>query len=466
MKADRRPNILLIHVDQMRQDIAYHCTDGSYAGTLPEVALPNLDRLRREGVTMRNGFCNFPICVPSRASFITGKYPRQLRVYNNSGNLPADEPTLAHRMAKHGYEPIAIGRTHRQHRGFPRVPECIDESAYGFASGSSRQPSDVVTGIFDGEIEQQHDLRTARQFRDFVNHRDHDRPFVTMLGLMAPHPPFYPPREFAGRYSPNDIELPEPSEDAWRSKPQMQRIPAEKGWLCHTPEIRRKIASTYLDLCEYMDFCLGDILTTLEESGQLEKTIIAFIADHGEQLGEHDMLGKFHNVYEGSLRTPMVLRLPKAAHAGLELEHLVELIDLVPTLIDLASGEVPEDLPGRSLKPLFAEPDAEHRDAVHAMIENGEMIRTDRWKLAVYHDDPVTGELYDLQNDPHEYQNLFNDPAHADLRHTLMQRIIQHTLLFRPSASRAAQNSHIGSPDPVEPTSYPTEPKPETQPTP
>lgn len=459
----KAPNILLVHVDELRHDIAFHTSDEHYHGKLPDVRLPNLDRLRAEGVTVRNGFVQFPICVPSRASFITGKYPRQLRVYNNHGNIPSDEPTLAHRLVPHGYEPIAIGRTHRQHRGFPKLDECVDESAYAIASMSSQLPSATVTGVFEGDIEQQHDLRTARQFRAFVNGRASDRPFVAMVGLMAPHPPFYPPRAFAGRYQPDEIELPTQPSEVWHEKPRMQRIPAEKGWLCHTLDVRRRIAASYLDLCEYMDFCLGEILATLEDAGALEKTIVAFMADHGEQLGEHDMLGKFHNVYEGSLRTPMVLRLPHAAHAGLDLEQLVELIDLVPTLIDIAVGEVPADLPGRSLKPLFTQPEAEHRDAVHAMIENGEMVRTDRWKLAVYHSDPVAGELYDLQNDPQEHRNLFNDPAHAERRDTLMQRIIQHTLMFRPSGSQAAQNSHVGSPDPVEPDPCPSVAKPETQ---
>jgi arylsulfatase A-like enzyme len=449
------PNVLLIHVDELRADIAFHTAGESYAGSLPNVAWPNLDRLRREGVTIRNAFCNFPICVPSRASFITGKYPRQLRVYNNHGNLPADEPTLGHRLSEVGYETVALGRTHRQHRGFHKWPEVDGASAFGYGSHSSRCPSHEVVGVYDGDPEEQHDLRTARQFAEFLGGRDASRPCAAMVGFMAPHPPWYPPRAFAGRYRPDDIVLPTQPEGVWRQKPRMQRIPAEKGWLCHEPEVRRRMAAAYLDLCTYADSCLGEVLTALDRVDALDRTVIAFFADHGEQLGEHDMLGKFHNFYEGSLRTPLVWRLPGGAHAGLELASMVELVDLVPTLLDFAGVGEGEDLPGRSLRPLFAHPEATHREAVHAMIESGEMVRTERWKLAIYSGDEVGGELYDLRADPREHRNLFFDPAHTAVRERLLGRIARHMLSFRPAPSRAERNASNGSPDPVLPRHYP-----------
>ena len=452
----RPTNILLFHVDQMRQDIAYHTARETYAGVLPEVSLPNLDRLRAEGVPARHACCQFPICGPSRASFITGKYPRQLGAYNNACNIPVHEPTLAHRVAPHGYQCVALGRTHRQHRGFHKWPEDHSEASYGHRSVGSRLPSDEVVGVYEHPIGQQHDRQTVDQFERFLNGRDASQPFCVMLGLMTPHPPFYPPRAFAGRYSPDDITLPELPENHWRAKPRMQRIPAEKGWLCHDVDVRKRIAAAYLDLCTYMDDCVGRAIASLEAAGELDNTVVAFFADHGEQLGEHEMLGKFHNVYEGSLRTPLVLRLPDTAHAGQEIDALVELVDVVPTVMDYAGLDVPDGLPGRSLRGVIEQPDAGHRDAVHAMIENGEMIRTDRWKLAIYHDDAIDGELYDLHADPGERHNLFTEPDHATVRDDLAARIVRHMMRYHPAPSRAAHKSHTGSPDPVPPPVYPT----------
>ena len=312
------PNLVLIMSDEARKDVLYH---DKYAF----VRTPNIDALRAEAVTFRNCFANYPVCVPSRASVITGRYPHQLGVLHNTHRLPAGERDLGHHLTAHGYDCVAFGKTHGTNRGFRSVT--YDKvAAMGFDNHGYLEDPELITGVFEG--------------------------------------------------------------------------PAE----------------------EYCDL----------------------VSDHGDQLGEHGMAGKMGNLYEASIRVPLVIRLPGAAHAGAERGQLAEMVDLFPTICDLLGVPHPggpQALAGRSLAPLVADPAAEHRRIVHAMLLEGRMARTESLKLNFYADE--RGELYDLATDPDETVNRYDEPAYRDRRHELVAEITRFLIRY-PRVAEHGKNEYFG----------------------
>ena len=192
--------------------------------------------------------------------------------------------------------------------------------------------------------------------------------------------------------------------------------------------------ATYLALITLLDDCVGRILATLRATETLDDTLVVLVSDHGDQLGEHGMAGKMGNLYEASIRVPLVIRLPGAAHAGADRGQLAEMVDLFPTICDLPHPGGPQALAGHSLAPVVADVAAEHRRIVHAMLLEGQMARTESLKLNFHADE--RGELYDLAADPDEMVNRYDEPAYRDRRHELLAEITR--FLIR-SAGRARQ---------------------------
>lgn len=440
-------NIVMIVVDQLRADIAYH-------EHFPEVRTPHIDQLRAEGVTFHRAFCQYPVCGPSRASITTGRYPQQHGVLNNRCLLPPDERTLGQHFADLGYEVVAFGKTHGQNPGFRRVPEptpfekTLGSELWGFyhgqsmlsASGGTVDAPDPDMGVYPGELREHYDHVLNQQVDRYLRGRASQRPFLLWVGYHTPHPPFYPPAHLADLYPPEQIALPAvpPSE---QDKPAIQRAPG-KEWSKTPDDIRRQMISAYLALVTHVDECIGELLALLREQNVLDDTVVVLLSDHGEQLGEHDIIGKFNSFYEGCLRVPLIFRLPGRRCAGQERAHLAELTDVYPTLCALAGVPPPSTVSGQSLAPVLDDPAQPHRAHVNCMLVEkaahsvaavgeagfvrGQMVRTERWKLAVYSDQ--SGELYDLQEDPGELNNLFAAPEYAELRSQLFALLAGHLL--------------------------------------
>ena len=199
-------------------------------------------------------------------------------------------------------------------------------------------------------------------------------------------------------------------------------------------------------MCTLVDNCVGRIVSTLEDSGILEESIIVFTSDHGDQLGEHSMLGKFYNTYEGSLRISLIMRIPETEITTPHIaDELVELVDLYPTLCDLTSvpqPEAPWTLAERNLSPLFSEEDCTHRRYVRSMIEHAYMVRSERWKLVEFDND--RSELYDLHRDPAERYNLYDTPECRDIQLELATQIVRHLTICRPSNHYPGKNTFFG----------------------
>ena len=430
------PNLVLIMSDEARKDVLFH-------EKYPFVRTPNIDVLRAAAVTFRNCFANYPVCVPSRASVITGRYPHQLGVLRNTHRLPAGERDLGHHLAGHGYDCVAFGKTHGVNRGFRSVT--YDKvAAMGFENHGYLEDPGRITGVFEGPAEKYCDFVTCRQFDDYLRGRAVGAPFAAFVGIYAPHPPLYPPREYAGLYAPDQIALPpRPSAQDNAARPSIQSVPRRR-WNAYPDATRRQAIATYLALITLLDDCVGRILATLRATETLDDTLVVLVSDHGDQLGEHGMAGKMGNLYEASIRVPLVIRLPGAAHAGADRGQLAEMVDLFPTICDLlgvAHPGGPQALAGHSLAPVVADVAAEHRRIVHAMLLEGQMARTESLKLNFHADE--RGELYDLAADPDEMVNRYDEPAYRDRRHELLAEITRFLIRY-PRMAEHGKNEYFG----------------------
>lgn len=431
-----KPNLVIIMADEIRQDVVMH----NYARNVP---LPHVDELRRDGVTFADCFCQTPTCCPSRGSLATGKYPHQLQLWNHGCRLPPEERTLGHHFSGLGYESVAFGKTHNMCPGFRSVTYDV-KATMGSTNHGYNITDDNCVGVFAGPEEDFCDFVVCRQFDDFLGGRSAGQPFLAHIGIHAPHPPLYPPRRFAEMFDWRGIDLPPVWEEEARTKPAKQQAPRAR-WHALSDTGRRKVIATALGMSALVDECVGRIVKSLGDRGLLEDTLLVFTSDHGDLLGAHGMLGKFLNHYEESLRVPLILRLPGRAHAGAAPAGLTELVDVYPTLCDLAGvpwPEAPNTLAGRSLAPLIDGTGEHPREYVFSQIEHASMVRTDAWKLVHHTDDRC--ELYHLAADPGERQNLFGSPGTREIERDLLLKMMQTLGTHRREGFNPGSNGFFG----------------------
>ncbi|MEO6810417.1 MAG: sulfatase-like hydrolase/transferase [Isosphaeraceae bacterium] len=424
----------------------------------PHKATPNLDRLVEQGVRFDRAVCNSPVCTPSRQSFITGRLPHAVGVTVLTTKLPDSAVTLGDWVSDHGYATAAVGKMHFN-----------GPSKHGFAYRIDKP--DWRKWLEDHPPEGGDQRRPWRPFRDpaavwlnaealnyglpevsmeahfFADHaaeflrsrQGKNQPFALVVGFNEPHSPFVFPREWQGRFQPDAFSVPPVSDFDRRDQPLIFKD--------LTPAQKQGIQAAYYTSVNYLDHELGRVLDALDASGLAENTIVVYLGDHGYLLGQHGRFEK-HILYEPGLRVPLIFRWPKHLPEGRRVTEQVELVDLLPTLLDLCGLPNPPNIHGQSLTPLLnGEPGAKGRDIVFSeYLENEEaMVRSDRYKLIVgtgrrarqdgYETaNPTPGpykRLYDLQADPDETTNLHDQP---DLASTLAK--LQHALYTRLVTTR------------------------------
>jgi len=461
-----RPNILWICTDQQRWDtISAHGN--------PYIRTPNLDRLASSGVSFRRAYCQNPVCTPSRASFMTGCYPSTLHVHRNgNSHFPSEwQPRLAPRLFRDaGYDCGLAGKLHLS-SPFERVEPRFDDgyrifewshhpkpekgwplSAHAYQNWLRRQGADwnklyrtrKVDGYPDayqaGMPERLHEITWAAGLtREWIR-GGLRKPWFASMHIFAPHPPFDPAPEFLERMKPETMPEPlyRPGEEheraAFNAVDHQTRAPV-------TPREypARHMKAAYYAMIEHIDHEVGRILDTLEATGQRESTIVVFTSDHGEMLGDHCLRLKGCRFFEGAVHVPLILSWPGTFQAGLVSNALVELTDILPTLLEAAGRTVPAHIDGRSLFAIAtgkADP-GRHRDLARSEYHDSvdgpghsraTMIRDDRYKLVIYHGSGL-GELYDLAADPYEFHNLFRDPAGQATRARMTEMMLDHIAL-------------------------------------
>ncbi len=441
-----RPNILWYCTDQQRYD-----TIGALGN--PHVQTPTLDQLVRTGTAFTHAYCQSPICTPSRASFLTGMYPGRIHnCRNGNESWPCHPPLISKLIADAGYDCGMVGKFHVQSSG-RRIEPRLDDG-FRFWKFSHAPRDDWPTGHDYAEWVRARggDLDALRHSKDRVPPELHQTtwanemaceflsqprsgPWFLMINVYDPHPPFIPPRAYAERFDPESIPGPLFRESDLAQQAKLRKVDFQDD--VKRPEERdaRRLIALYYAMIAQIDDRLAELLRFLDESGQRENTLIVFTSDHGEMLGDHGLLYKGCRFYEGLVRVPLIFQWPGHVCADLQSHALVELIDLSATLLEVTGAEMPEAIQGRSLWPILTgkAPAHEHRefvrseyfDALDASFTNGvgsfaTMYRDRRYKLCVYHD-AETGELYDLEADPHEFHDLWDDPASERLRARLVE---------------------------------------------
>lgn len=428
------PNILFITIDDLNTDI------GVMGG--PSIT-PNIDRLAEEGVLFTDAHCNSPVCGPSRASFLTGLLPDTLDYYNHNNKHFRDTPvgaaavTLPQYFAKHGYETASAGKVFHNGRGDRNKPSRYSDPQswqYQYRNGHGvayEVPKDTsklwhkgklgknawparqwVWDSVDVDDEETGDWQNADFGAKFLQEK-HDKPFFLAIGIFRPHVPFIAPQKYFDMYPLDSIERPEVLENDLDDVGPTGRKWAQKAnfhkWITHFDQWEKAIQA-YRASSSFADACVGHLIDALNASPYADDTIIVLLSDHGFHLGEKSHWAKF-TFWDTASRVPLIIRMPNN-QAGIR-EQTVSLVDLYPTLIDLAGLPQKEGLEGTSLRPLLEDPDSEDSRNVHMMFaEHGhEAIITDDWRYIRYKDG--FEELYDRKEDPNDWHNLASNSDYA-----------------------------------------------------
>lgn len=455
LAAGAQPNVLWICTDQQRFD-----TINALGNSLCRT--PNVDALIADGVAFTQAYCQSPVCTPSRASFLTGRYPRTTRCRQNGQTIPDDERLVSRLFADAGYRCGLAGKLHLASCSDGKVEERIDDGYHDFSWSHHPQPDWPENAYSQWLAEQGTSWKElyaqgrntpyvisgvpsplhqttwcANQAVRFIR-ENRDRPWFFSFNCFDPHHPFDPPPDYLARYDVDAMPLPKRRAGELDHKPKFQQLdaqwahnsPGEFHTAAMTDRDRREVCAAYYAMCELIDDCVGTMLAALAETGQRENTIVVFMSDHGEMLGDHGIYFKGPHFYDEAIRVPLVFSYPPAC-APHRVSGMVELIDVAPTLLELAGLPVPDRMQGRSLLPHLRgeQSAASGREQVYCEYYNawthrdayGTMLRTPDAKIVVYHGQE-TGELYDLSADPDEFDNLWRAEHAQSLKAEMMRR--------------------------------------------
>ncbi len=410
-----RPNIVVLLSDEHSP-----LTLGCYGSQV--VQTPNLDALAARGVLFEQAYCQAPVCVPSRLSFLSGLYPWRIGAWSNVSPVPAARTSIAGYLQQHGYFTATVGKMHfvgpEQHWGFAYRP-------YGDFAGCSHQPDPIglaprltILPAGPSEIpeEEQQESIVNRLGIEFLRSDDRKEPFCLWLSYNRPHFPLRVPRRYWERYWPDGVDLPDLGPNfPERLHPWMQfhrRYTGVEGW---TEAQWREARAGYYAAVSFIDDKVGEVLHVLDELGLRENTIVVYFSDHGEMNGEHGMARKM-TFYEPSARVPLIISYPRVLPQGIRVSEVVELVDLYPTLAELAGLPAPEGLDGRSLVPLVTTGSAAGRKgfAISEHYSHGvpgpmRMVRLGDWKYILYLD--AKPSLFNVKEDPREFVDRIDDPG-------------------------------------------------------
>lgn len=430
------PNVLWLMADQLRAD-----TFG-FAGH-PFIKTPNLDRLASRGMTLTRSYCASPVCMPSRATSLTGHYLARHGVIQNGYRMNLSEVVFPTIVRERGYRTANIGKVHSG-RGASETWEFHEhvEDAFG-ATKPSRVPFDpsiypelkfvadevcdysdhVLYGRYPGPVPTTKSCQLATRAMNWLYWNDDERPFFLRVSFDDPHPPVVPPEPFYSMYSPDQVpdELVEGVAESLAGKPQVIR---DYYHYTHHDRVskadHRKHAAVYCGLVSHLDAQMGRVLDYLDELGWADNTIVILNSDHGHMIGEHGLTHKGGHVYEGVSRIPTVIRWPGHVRPGSSSDALMDGTDFMPTVLDMLGIEPPGGLPGRSMRAvLTGAADAVRQHAFVQWDDYGYAVVGVRHKL-VWWDCDKDGELYDLADDPLEKVNLYHSPGCAPVRDELL----------------------------------------------
>jgi arylsulfatase A-like enzyme len=385
--------------------------DGRIMGCMGHPALegltPNMDRLAREGTVFTNTYCNNPMCCPSRSSTWTGLYTHHIKAWNNYVGVPEDHPILQTRLADSGYDVGLFGKQdYRSGAHTIRARVHAWTRAARIMRPAYRMNPPMLEFTQEKRVHTTDWLWVEEGKRYIRERAASDRPFFCYVGTCAPHPTFYTSSYYYDMVDPDKIELPPDDETL---HPVMQYHKLSKNWEHGTdPESVRRIRRIYYAMVVEVDHMLGEMLKTLDESGLAENTIFIFTSDHGEMNMEHVTFYK-SSAYDSSTRVPLIARGP-GVRKDERVNRCASLVDIYPTIADLAGLSKPENLDGWSLVPDLTGKESNHPDLALGEIHDTTcdtgvfMLRAGEWKYVAY--PGYAPQLFHLPSDPYEVKDI------------------------------------------------------------
>jgi len=448
--ANQRPNFLWLMTDEQRTDSL------GYAGA-PWAHTPHLDRVAERGTRFTAAYTASPVCVSARACILTGRYGSSIGVLNNHHRLALDDPQfLTWTFAANGYQVASLGKQHyncdrqafdleggrvlgeRVH--YFRYNVSVDPHEAGVVRYDEGQSPWLFAGRYPGTVDDTPEMYNVQQALSWMERRDPSRPFFLRLSFNAPHTPVVTPAPFDTLIDERAIDLPihAPHVDGFASTTHRDYLCAYAGAHRLTTSQIRRARQCYYGYVACADAVFGALLDALDEMGELEETLIAFVSDHGTHLGDHGFMQK-QSFWDESAQVPFFVAGPGVRAQAVDTP--VNAGSLLPTLLDLAGLDLPPQIEFPSLGATLRQGTPPAPEPILSEIDYGlwgyrcgerrVMVRDGRWKLWLYRDprdpgrcagkeDPV---LYDLQSDPGENHNLAPDPAYAPVIEALIARI-------------------------------------------
>ncbi|MFW9941856.1 MAG: sulfatase [Candidatus Thorarchaeota archaeon] len=466
-----RPNIIYIFSDQHRGD-----TLGSVGH--PSVITPNLDKLASEGINFTRCYTNSPLCMPARASMMTGQYVCEHGVWTNNNEAnPLECPSHVRNIRDEGYHTAAIGKTHLyRHGGRILTWKDTREKAqvlkdWGFdyiheltgPLATARHDSPYTDYLKEKGLLKIHrdyifnyakdwargtakpweeppcplpseahlDSYTGRTAMEWIQNYNYDKPFYLQILFPGPHDPFDSPQEYRDMYKHEEMPI---GIMEWPQKPIARNVRMVLHWSGlkgMTPVQKQILRTYYYAKITLIDEYIGKIIKALEEKGLLENTWIIYNSDHGEMLGDHMMSHKIV-FYDGALRVPLIIR-PPGGVKGWKCQGLTDHLDITATLINIAGAKVLEGSEGISLvsKVLNGPNDPlaqKGKEVIFSEVYGFSMVCNERYKMAIIPDTRRSVELYDLEKDPNELKNLAKDPSFESVRQELLNKHLSKLL--------------------------------------
>ena len=437
-----KTNVIMVVIDDLRTELGCYGVDAMHS--------PSIDRFAQKSMLFNHAYAQYPVCNPSRSSFLSGLRPDEVGIISNTVPLRRVQPnlvTLPQLFRENGYFTAGIGKIfhlsvdHADERALFVDPlswdyffDALDGTTKTGRQGAGRNltngkiPWATWKAAAGDDADQPDGINNLEVLK--VLEDNHERPFFIGYGIHKPHDPFIAPKKYFEFYPEGRTQLAEEPEG--RSKRIKMAIPNDRIFAEFTDQERREFKRAYQAGVSFADAQVGKLMDRLDQLELWDSTIVIIMGDHGYHLGEHDWWNKV-TVFEDGARAPMLIWVPDALGMGKPTDSLMEFIDLYPTLVDYAGLAPPHKLSGASLRPVLEDPNASVKEAAYTQVTRGpkvmgRSVRTRRWRYTEWGEGKHGVELYDHSKDSGEYYNLSANPEYAHVV-SQMKQLLQGGLL-------------------------------------
>jgi iduronate 2-sulfatase len=456
--ADQKTNVLFLICDDLNCDL------GCYGH--PMVESPNIDALARRGVRFDRAYCQYPLCGPSRASFMTGLYPDQTLIHRNAIRLREKLPevqSMSQMFRAAGYTATRVGKIYHYN-----VPADIGNDGHDDPESWSRKFNPIgrdktdESKVFslrpgsyggtlswlaaDGTDDEQTDAIGAEHAIKLLGeHAKEKSPFFMAVGMYRPHTPYVAPKSYFEKYPLAEIDVPTIPDGYYETlpAPAVKALTRKKDQLDLAEDLAKQAMQAYYASITFADAQVGRIVDAVDRLGLAENTVIVFTSDHGYHMGEHGYWQKT-TLFENATHVPLIIAAPNCKAAGQSTECPAEMIDFYPTLADLCGLDAPSNLSGVSLKPALNDPSARPRHDALTQYDVGYSLRAGQYRYTEWGKDGALGaELYDHESDPQELTNLAGRPESVSIIKRLSTRLRERIVDARKKPAGLVQKEPV-----------------------